>query len=209
MSWYAETSPKRTRQHVADALVALWVLLWLWVGNAVHDAVQLLAVPGRELEEAGNGLASGLTRAAERADDLPVAGGALRSPLDAAADAGSGLAGAGVAQQEAVATLALVLAVVLAGLPIGLALLVWLPRRLRWAGNARAAVTLRDDLDLLALRAAATQPLTALAALGPEPVGRWRRGDAGAAQQLAALELSRLGLRPPAPPDPAAPASTR
>lgn len=199
MTWYAETSAKRTVQQVADGLLALWVLLWIWIGDAVHDAVQLLAAPGRELEEAGNGLAGGLTGAAERAADLPVVGGALRSPLDAAADAGEAVARAGVAQQDAVGTLALVLALVIAGLPILLALLLWLPSRLRWSRNAAAAARLRDDVDLLALRAAAGQPLRVLATLGPEPVGRWRRGEPGAAEQLAALELSQLGLRPRTP----------
>lgn len=196
MTWYAETSSHRRRQQVTDGAVALWLLLWLWVGAAVHGAVQLLAVPGRELEEAGNELAGGLTGAAERADDVPVVGGALSAPLGAAADAGSALASAGIAQQDAVGTVALVLAVVLAGLPIALALLLWLPWRLRWQRDATAARRLRGDVELLALRAATTQPLHVLAALGPEPVTRWRRGEAGAAEQLAALELSRLGLQP-------------
>lgn len=199
MTWYAETSPKRTRQQIADGVVAVWILLWLWVGDTVRDAVQLLGVPGRELEEAGNGLAGGLNGAAERADDLPVLGGALASPLGAAADAGAALASAGVAQQEAVGTLAWLLAFVIAALPIALALLLWLPSRLRWARNAAAAARLRDDVDLLALRAATGQPLRVLATLGPEPVGRWRRGEPGAAEQLAALELAQLGLRPRTP----------
>lgn len=202
MTWYAETSAKRTAQQVADGLVALWILLWIWIGDTVHDAVQLLAAPGRELEEAGGGLAGGLNDAAERADDLPVVGGALSSPLDAAAGAGEAVARAGVAQQDAVGTLALVLALVLAGLPILLAVLLWLPRRLRWSRSATAAARLRDDVDLLALRAATSQPLRVLATLGPEPVGRWRRGEPGAAEQLAALELAQLGLRPSPSPSP-------
>ena len=55
MTWYAETSSKRTAQQLGDAAVAAWTLLWLWIGNAVHDAVRQLAAPGRELEEAGFG----------------------------------------------------------------------------------------------------------------------------------------------------------
>jgi hypothetical protein len=83
------------------------------------------------------------------------------------------------------------------GVPVLLALALWLPGRLRWRRDSRAAVALRDDVDLLALRAATSAPLPALAALGPQPVTRWRAGDADAGRALAALELERLGLRAP------------
>ena len=46
MTWYAETPAKRTAQQVADVAVAAWVLLWLWIGETVHDAVRRLAAPG-------------------------------------------------------------------------------------------------------------------------------------------------------------------
>ena len=196
MTLYAQTGPLRTRQLLTDAAVAVWVVVWLRIGASVHEAVRRLAAPGRELEEAGNGLSGGLTRAAERADDVPVVGGGLSAPLDVAAGAGDALARAGVAQQEAVATLALVLAVLLAGIPIAWALQRWLPGRLAWARQATAAARLRDDVELFALRAAVGRPLHELARLGPDPVGRWRRGEPGAAEALAALELRARGLRP-------------
>ncbi|CAA9306760.1 MAG: hypothetical protein AVDCRST_MAG07-149 [uncultured Frankineae bacterium] len=195
MLWYAETPALRSRQLVRDVLVLLWVLLWLRVGAAVHDAVGALAAPGRELEEAGNGLTDGLSGAADRADDLPVVGGGLSAPLDAAAGAGRALADAGAAQQEAVGLLATVLALVVAGLPIALVLLRWLPGRLAFAREHGAARRLRDDVELWALRAALNRPLAELAALGPDPVGRWRRGEPGAAQALARLEQRAQGLR--------------
>lgn len=196
MTWYAATGPMRTRQIALDLLVLVWVALWWRIGLGVHSTVSQLAAPGRELEEAGAGLASGLTAAAERADGVPLVGGGLRSPLDLAAGAGDAVARAGVAQQDATSTLALVLALLLAGLPIAWALQRWLPGRLRWARAASAAHTLRDDVELWALRAALTQPLPALARLGPDPVGRWRRGEPGAAEQLAALERRTYGLLP-------------
>jgi hypothetical protein len=195
MKWYAETGPLRTRQLLTDAAVGVWVLLWIAIGSALHGAVRGLAAPGRELEEAGDGLAGGLGRAAERTDDLPVVGGGLSAPLDVAAGAGEALARAGSAQQDAVGTLALVLALLLAGIPIAWALQRWLPARAGWARQATAAVRLRDDVELFALRAAAHRPLHELARLGPDPVGRWRRGEPGAAEALAALELRAQGLR--------------
>lgn len=195
MTWYAETGPLRTRQLVLDALVALWVLVCLRLGLAVHSTVSRLAAPGRELEDAGGGLTRGLTDAAGRAQDVPLVGDGLRAPLDAAAAAGGAVARAGAAQQEAVGALALLLALLLAGIPAAWALQRWLPGRLRWAREARAARTLRGDVELWALRAALTQPLPALARLGADPVGAWRRGEPGAAEVLAALERRSYGLR--------------
>ena len=196
MKWYAETGRLRTRQLLLDALVLLWVLVWVRIGLAVDDAVRRLAAPGRELQEAGDGLSDGLGRAAERAGDVPVVGGGLSAPLDVAAGAGQALSRAGAAQQEAVGTLAVVLAVLLAGIPVAWALQRWLPSRLRWARQATAATRLRGDVELFALRAAVEQPLHELARLGPDPVGRWRRGEPGAAEALARLELRAYGLKP-------------
>jgi hypothetical protein len=196
MTWYAELPSHRNRQIAVDAAVAVWVLLWLWVGRWVYRLVERLGAPGRELEEAGTGLAGGLSGAAERAGSVPGVGGGLRAPLDAAASAGDLLTRAGTAQQDAVGTLALVLAFVLGGLPVLWALSRWLPGRLAWSRTATAAGRLRGDVDLLALRAAAHAPLPELSRLGPDPVTRWRAGDAEAGAALAALELRRLGLRP-------------
>ncbi len=196
MTWYAETGPLRTHQQLVDLTVGLWCLAWLVVGRAVHGAVSSLAAPGRELEQAGDGLTRGLAGAADRADGVPLVGDELRGPLDLAAGAGAAVARAGAAQQDAVATLALLLALLLAGLPVAWAVQRWLPGRLRWSREARAARVLRDDVELWALRAALGQPLSALARLGPDPVGRWRRGEPGAAEALAGLEQRAVGLRP-------------
>lgn len=194
-TWYAETAELRRRQITADVAVALWVLLWLQIGRALHGGVQRLAGPGVELQQAGEGLSSGLRGAGDRVGGIPGLGGGLRAPLDAAAGAGDALARAGAAQQAAVGTLALLLALAVAGLPVLWALARWLPGRLRWRRDAVAAGQLRDDVELMALRAATSASLTDLAALGSRPVTRWRAGDADAGRALAALELRRLGLR--------------
>ena len=195
MPWYAETPALRSRQLLLDVLVVLWVLVWVRIGAAVHRAVSRLAAPGRELEKAGDGLSGGLSGAAERADDVPLVGGGLSAPLDAAARAGRALERAGAAQQDAVQVLALVLALLLAGVPIAWAVQRWLPGRLAFARDHRAAAALRDDVELWALRAALNRPLHELARLGPDPVGRWRRGEPGAAEALARLERRAQGLR--------------
>jgi hypothetical protein len=129
------------------------------------------------------------------AGDAPLIGDRLRGPLDAAAGAARSFAAAGADQQQAIHRLALVLGLTIGLLPVANLIWRWLPRRLRYAREAGAALRLRGDTELLALRAAAFTPLHELAQLGPEPVARWRRGEPGAGEALAALELTRLGLR--------------
>jgi hypothetical protein len=137
--------------------------------------------------------------AADAAGDVPVVGDELASPFEALAEASDSVSGAGVSAQDAVGTLALVLAVVLVVLPVGWLALRWLPWRLGYAREAGAAARLArtPDLELLAARALATAPLPRLAAL-PEGTGAaWRAGDPTAVRALAELELRRLGLRLP------------
>jgi hypothetical protein len=195
MSWYAQTPALRSRQLFTDLAVAVWVLVWLRIGTAVHDAVSRLAAPGRSLEDAGEQLAGGLSGAASRAGDVPLFGEELSGPLDRAAGAGTALAAAGAAQQDAVSLLATLFALVVAGLPVLVVVAFWLPSRLRFARDHRAALALRDDVELWALRGALHRPLPVLAVLGSDPVGRWRRGEPGAAEALAALERRARGLR--------------
>ena len=166
----------------------------------MHGAVLVLAEPGRAVEALGNSVAGNMNSAAGVAEDVPLVGDDLAAPFDALADASGSVSGAGQAAQDAVGTLATVLAVVLVALPVAWLLLRWLPRRLdyaREAGAARRLLTGAPDLHLLAARALATAPLPRLAAL-PAGIGAaWQAGDPTAVRALAALELSRLGLRLP------------
>ncbi len=196
MKWYADAPGLRRRQQALDLAVLLWCLLFVRLAQLVHGGVLRLQEPGRQLQGAGTRLADSLSSAADRVSGAPLVGGRLRDPLDTAAGAGRAVADAGASGQDAIGHLALVLALVVALVPIGIVLARWLPHRLRYASEAAAAVRLRGDVELLALRAATSLPLARLARLGPEPVARWRRGEPGAAEALAALELRTLGLEP-------------
>jgi hypothetical protein len=201
MQLYAQHPVHRARQLTADLGFAAWIALWVLVARAVHRAVLVLAEPGRAVEDLGSSVAGNMSSAAQAAEDVPIVGDELSAPFDALASAGGSVRGAGQAAQDAVGTLALVLAVVLVVLPVGWLLLRWLPWRLAYAREAGAARRLLDgtpDLELLAARALATAPLPQLAAL-PEGTGTaWRAGDPTAVRSLAGLELRRLGLRLPA-----------
>ena len=204
MRLYADRPDRRTRQLAADAALLAWVVLWVLVARVVHRAVLVLADPGRAVEGLGRSIAVSMDSAAGVAGDVPVVGDELAAPLAALGRAGISVAGAGQGSQDAVATLATVLAGVLVVLPVGWMLLRWLPWRLRWAREARAADRLMadrrldgPDLELLAARALATAPLPALAALPTGTGAGWRAGDPAAVRALAGLELTRLGLRLP------------
>jgi hypothetical protein len=197
MKWYADQPRRRARQQVGDVAVLVSILLFLRLGKLVYDTVQSLQGAVAAVEQAGGGLADGLSAAARVAGNAPVIGGGLRAPFDSAANAARSLGAAGVAEQEAVHRLALVLGLTIGLLPVVFLIWRWLPRRVRYAREAGAALWLRGDLELLALRAATFTPLHTLAQLGPDPVARWRRGEPGAAEALAELELSRLGLQGP------------
>jgi hypothetical protein len=195
---YARGTVVRTRQVAADVGVVAWLVLWVLVARAVHGAVLVLAEPGQAVEDLGSSVAGSMSSAAEAAGRVPVVGDELAAPLEALAGAGASVGGAGQAAQDAAGTVAGMLAAALVVLPVGWALLRWLPWRLRWARDARAADRLAvADPHVLAARALATAPLPVLARLPAGTAAAWRDGDPAATAALAALELDRLGVSPP------------
>ncbi|MGK5115441.1 hypothetical protein, partial [Geodermatophilus sp. CPCC 205506] len=157
MHLYARHPGLRARQLAADVGVLAWLVLWVLVARVVHGAVLALAEPGRAVEDLGSSVAGSMASAAAAAGDVPVVGDELAAPFDALGSAGASVGGAGQAAQDAATTLAGALAVVLVVLPVGWALLRWLPWRLRWAREAAAAGRLAAaDPDVLAARALAT-----------------------------------------------------
>ena len=198
---YARSPVLRGRQLLADVGLLIWLVIWVLVARTVHGAVLALAEPGRAVEDLGSSVADSMGSAADAARGVPLVGDELSAPFDALGEAGGSVGGAGQAAQDAVGTLAGVLAVVLVVLPVGWLLLRWLPWRLGWLREARAAERLlagTPDLELLAARALATAPLPALAGLPAGTGAAWRAGDPDAVRTLARLELHRLGLALPA-----------
>jgi hypothetical protein len=172
------------------------------LGLAVYRITNALGTPGRKTAEAGDGLAGDLRRMSEPIGKVPAVGDQLRAPVDGAAAAAGKLAQAGRDQAHAVEQLAYLLAGLTIGLPVLFALLIWLPRRIRFSRRATAAQKFIDnaaDLDLFALRAMANQPMHKLARISDDPVAAWREGDRTVITELATLELRTSGLKPPPP----------
>ncbi|MGW6195845.1 hypothetical protein ACWF0M_06825 [Kribbella sp. NPDC055110] len=200
MKLYADVGARRFGQVVGDLMLVAWVWLCVELGLLVYRATDALGAPGRKAAEAGDGLAGDLRRMSEPIGKVPAVGDELRSPIDSAAGAAGKLAQAGRDQAHAVEQLAYVLAGVTIGLPVLFAVLIWVPRRIRFARRATAARRFIDnaaDLDLFALRAMANQPMHKLAKISDDPVAAWRAGDREVVTALATLELRTTGLKPP------------
>ena len=198
MTFYSDFGPRRTRQILGDVLALVLIGAWVWLGIAVYTLVENLAAFGEQMEDAGAGFEETMTEVGRTLGGIPLIGGGIRTPFDEASGAGGALEAAGQSQQIAVNQLATGLGIGIAVLPIVTILLLWLVPRVRFArraGQARAAIKAGAGIDLLALRALATQEISTLAKIDPDAMGAWRRGDDGVMRALAHLELKTSGVR--------------
>jgi hypothetical protein len=196
---YAETSRIRHRQMVWDLVIVAWVVLWVVLGLHLHDLVTVLAVPGEALSDAGTSIASGADRVAGALEGAPLIGAGIAAPFTALGEAGEDLAGVGDSTRQAAQRLALWLSVVVAGVAVAVVTVPYVAWRWRWSRRATAAARLRADpgtARLLALRAVVSRPLHELQDISADPL----RDVEERPQELAALELRKLGLREPPPP---------
>ena len=201
MKLYSDMPVQRFGQMLGDLLLLGWIAVCVALGLTVYRITNALGGPGRTASDAGDGLAEDLRRMSEPVGQVPAVGDQLRAPIDSAAGAAAKLAQAGRDQAHAVEQLAVLLAGVTIGLPVLFAVLIWLPRRIRFSRRATAAQRFIDsaaDLDLFALRAMANQPMQRLARITDDPVAAWRAGNPAVVARLADLELRSCGLRAPA-----------
>jgi hypothetical protein len=199
MKLFADAPARRTRQVLADLLFVAWLVLWAWLGSAVHDGTTALAEPARQTDSSATSMAEQLRDAGGRIGEAPLVGDELALPFDRAASGADGIAAAGRDTVEAVERLALLLGLSVALIPILVAAAVPLPVRWRFVREATAGVRFVDaqeDLDLFALRALANQPMRVLARVSDDPAGAWRARDPEVVRRLAELELAEVGLRP-------------
>lgn len=198
MKLYSDFGSHRTRQILADIFALVTIAAWVWLGVTVFQLVGNLADFGKQMEDAGAGFKDTMTQVGSTLGGVPLIGGGIRTPFDGASNAGAALEQAGQSQQVAVSQLATGLGIGIAAVPILTILLLWLVPRIRFvrrAGRARTMVETGAGVDLLALRALATQKISALATIDPEPMAAWRRGDEAVMRRLAQLELRASGVR--------------
>ena len=198
MALYSDFGPRRTRQIIGDVVALLAIAAWVWLGIMVYQLVENLAAFGVQMEEAGAGFKETMTEVGDTLGGIPLIGGGIRVPFDGASGAGGALEAAGQSQQVAVNQLATGLGLGISVLPIIMILVLWLTPRIRFArrsSRARAIVKSGAGIDLLALRALATQKISALETVDPDAMAAWRRGDEKVMRELAQLELKSSGVR--------------
>ncbi|TBN56788.1 hypothetical protein EYE40_04890 [Glaciihabitans arcticus] len=198
MKLYSDFPARRTRQIFVDVLALVAIGAWVWLGTFIYGLIMNLSDFGVQMEASGAEFRQRMTEISKTLGDVPLIGGGIRAPFDGASDAGASLESAGQAQQLAVQQLATGLGVGIAVLPILMILILWLIPRLRFVRRASAVqAQLRSgaSLDLLALRALATQKLGTLAKIDADPLEAWRRGDAAIVRSLAQLELQASGIK--------------
>ncbi|MEW1706297.1 hypothetical protein AB0230_03555 [Microbacterium sp. NPDC089190] len=198
MKLYSDFAAQRVRQVTVDVVALVLIALSVATGITVFSTVSRLAQFGRDMQTAGADFRSSMTDVGARLSGVPLIGSGISAPFDTAGSAGDTLASAGQTQQDLVLQAATVLGIGVAGLPILIVLLVWLFPRLRFVTRAtrtRAQLRAGLDSDLLALRALTHQKVAAIAKVGPDALGAWRRGDREVVQRLAGMELRSVGIR--------------
>ena len=202
MGIYAQRPGRLVGQLLGDLLVLGWTLAWVGVGILVDRTLSTLAGPARDTARTAERLAGDFSDAATQTSQLPGLGEQLRRPFDSASGSLSDLVGAAERQAATIERVAALAGWLVFLIPVTVVLAFWLPRRIRFHRQARAAQAFLDseaDLDLFALRAMASQPVHALAAISPDLVAAWRSGDRMVINRLAEMELHHSGLNlPPA-----------
>ncbi len=198
MRFYAERPARAARQLLADVLVIAWVWLVVTIAKAGRSLIEQLQGPADALTSAGQSVRDTFAGAAKTASQIPLVGEDLARALGLGTGAGESLAAAGQRQEQILDTVGLWAAIAIVAFAAVPVVLLWLYVRLRYARAAGSAVVARArDIDLLALRALTHQPTRQLLQVSGDPAGAWRRDDPGVVNDLAALELRALGLRPP------------
>ncbi len=194
----AHIRPTRRAAHVAGDLILIgWTLLWLGIADMVRAAVEAMAGPAVALNRSTSSLAGTVEDAAESLGDVQFVGDQLAAPFEPIAGSLRDIAGQATETVTAIEQAALVIALVVWLAPTLTLAVIYLPLRIRRARESAAArryINDQSDLDLFALRAMAKAPMTRIAAITNDPVAAWRTGEAAVIQQLANLELRRVGI---------------
>jgi len=182
---YPDLMAPRLGYILADTAALLWVVLWLSIGDFVYNAVMTLQSIGNGLVANGNSVNSAVTRLQNDVATLPLVGSNLRDAFNALHGPPQTLIQTGNDELQAVAHLATTLGVVVAAIPILIALLNFIPWRVRRTRGFRnldhmlrqpGAGAVSTTMQVLAGRAIYTLPYDRLLDYSSDPIREWREG---------------------------------
>ena len=201
MRLYPDVPSRRAATLVGDAIVVTLLLVFAWLGLAVHDAVDRLGVLGEGVQATGGAVSSGFETAAEAVDGTPVVGDELADGLREAGESSGGeVTDLGERGEDSAQRLADLLGVLTFALPAGLLLLFVLPPRIELARRVTAAARVLSEPDseesrrVVAMRAAFALPYGTLLRYTRDPLGDLA---AGRYDSLVEAAFDDAGLRPP------------
>ena len=181
-----------------DLLVLGWVVLFVFLGVLMYDAVQELAALSTSVTTAGRAVDD--TGRAIGSLDVPLVGGVLGGVGQQIQDAGRSVIGTASTAREGIDRLALITGLLVAVLPSLPLLAYYAPPRLMRARETHAVrATLEEGAGdpllerFLAQRAAVNLSFRELRRVSVTP---WRDIEEGRVEDLAAAELRRVGVSP-------------
>ena len=183
MRLYPTQRFKRSRAIATDVATLLAVLLFAWLGSAVHDAVDELSDLGKGVRGAGTAVQDGFRSAGDAVDGVPLVGDEIGDGLRGAGqESGGAVEESGKKGEDAAHDLADLLGLLVFLLPTGLVLVWVLPGRIEQVRRLTAASKVLSDPDdaerarLLASRAAFGLPYGQLARHTQDPIGDLQAG---------------------------------
>jgi hypothetical protein len=196
---YPDVPARRLATAVRDLLALLALVLLAWLGLAVHNAVDRLAVLGEGVNDAGSAVQGGFESAAERVEGVPVVGDDIAGGIRGAGEGtGGNVAELGQRGENAVHRLANLLGLLVFGLPAVFVLARWLPRRIAQVRQLTAAARVlaepgsSERRRVIAMRAAFALPYGQLLQHTRDPLGDLAAGRYDGLVQAA---LDDAGLR--------------
>jgi len=200
MSLYAKPGKLLAKQILWDIGTVVWVALWALVAIAVYRLATPMVGPFAKLSDIARQMASSMSDAAKSVADVPLVGDTLRTPFDTMAASFSSMTDMTVSAQDAINTLMLIVAIIVFVVPVAVWLWKWLTARINFIyQSSHSARLLASDgaVELFALRAIATAPLSQLQRITSNPMYAWHTGDQQVMWALAQVELKHLGLALP------------
>ncbi len=201
MTLYPALPRARRAFILADVGMLLWLLLCLYAGTLVHDAVMRLATFGHAAINTGHEARITIAQVQQLLASLPLGlGPTLRDSLTPLYRLPAAVISSGQSEVASVSHLAMLLGVLVAVIPLLAGLLLYLPWRVRKTRGLRDLQRLLERsgndpagavMQVLAARALYALPYADLLRYSPNPVAEWQAGEY---QNLARAALAAEGI---------------